>query len=101
MSLYGKGELCGLCVQIWCVDTVCESPLLANSTFIIADSCQECQGNSIVWSAPGAGQLTGVNYNDNPSVQVAWTFTSCAPDIQGGKLIFELNECLEKKKMVA
>ena len=35
-------------------------------------------------AARGAAALSGVNYNDNPSIQVAWLFTPCSPLIEGG-----------------
>ena len=76
--------MCGLCVQMWCVDSVCADPLLSNLTFMITDSCRECKGDSLVVSARGAADLSGVNYNDNPSLQVAWQTTPCAPLIIGG-----------------
>ena len=51
---------------------------------MITDSCQDCKGNNIVTSARGLQDLAVVNYNDNPSIQVAWEFTSCGDLIEGG-----------------
>jgi hypothetical protein len=82
--MYRTGELCGLCMRIWCVDSVCEDSLITNRTFMVTDSCQDCRGNDIVTSARGYQWLTGINYNDNPSVQVAWEFTPCGDLLQGG-----------------
>ena len=77
-ALYRNSELCGLCVRIFCVDTICGESTLVNSTvMMITDSCQDCRGNDIVLAARGAAELTGVDINNNPSVQVAWEFTPC------------------------
>lgn len=84
MQFYRNGELCGLCMRLWCVDSICKEPLIANRTFMIADSCQDCRGNNIVTSARGLQDLAGVNYNDNPSIQVAWEFVQCDEYIEGG-----------------
>lgn len=71
-------------MRLWCVDSICAQPLIANRTFMITDSCQDCKGNNIVTSARGLQDLAVVNYNDNPSIQVAWEFTSCGDLIEGG-----------------
>jgi len=84
LPLYGSGEVCGACVQVYCVDASCNAPLLANKTFMVVDSCRECNGNDLVISARGSYELSGVNYNINPSLQVAWKVTSCAPLLYGG-----------------
>ena len=84
LPLYGRGEVCGACVQLYCVDASCNAPLLTNRTFMVADSCRECKGNDLVISARGSFALSGVNYNINPSIQVAWKVTSCAPLLSGG-----------------
>jgi hypothetical protein len=67
---------------MWCVDSVCAAPLLRNDTFLVADSCADCQGQSLVASARGMEALSGVDVNNNPSLQVAWEFTSCAPLVE-------------------
>jgi len=54
---------------------------------MVTDSCQDCKGNDIVLAAKGAAELTGVDYNNNPSVQIAWQFESCAPLIQGASFV--------------
>ncbi|KAG7674463.1 hypothetical protein Ndes2437B_g00729 [Nannochloris sp. 'desiccata'] len=84
LPLYGTGEVCGACVQVHCVDAACNAPLLANRTFMVVDSCKECIGNDLVISAPGYLALSGVNFNINPSIHVAWRVTSCAPLLSGG-----------------
>jgi hypothetical protein len=84
LPMYRNGEVCGACVQLYCVDALCDFPLVANRTFMVVDSCKECQANDVVISAGGSIALSGVNYNDNPSIQVAWTPVSCAPLLSGG-----------------
>lgn len=78
-ELYRNGEICGVCIQLWCVDSVCEDTLVRNATFMIVDSCQDCKANNIVVSGLGAANLTGLDIDDNPTTQVAWKFVSCAP----------------------
>jgi len=58
LSLYGTGALCDSCVQVWCVDSICANTLVANATFMITDSCQDCQSNSLVISATGVSSLS-------------------------------------------
>jgi len=82
--MYRDGQLCGLCIRVWCVDSVCQSPLVTNTTYMVTDSCEDCKNNDIVVAARGTAGMTGIDYNINPSVQVAWEFTSCAPLIDGG-----------------
>jgi hypothetical protein len=60
VEAYRGGELCGLCLRMYCVDSVCEGALLRNETFMVLDSCQECRGNDIVASGPGMQLLSGV-----------------------------------------
>lgn len=57
LPLYGTGASCGGCVQVWCVDSICKNTLVANATFMITDSCHDCQGNSLVISAAGVRSL--------------------------------------------
>ena len=57
--MYRNGEICGVCIQLWCVDSVCEDTLVRNATFMIVDSCQDCKANNIVVSGLGAANLTG------------------------------------------
>eukprot|EP00887_Chlorella_sp_A99_P003615 scaffold7.g3615.t1 len=91
-SLYGQGELCSVCVRIWCTDAVCEEALVNNATFIIADSSRSSNGSNLVVSARGFRNLTGVDYNINPTLLIAWTFADCAPLIQG-EFFFALPLC--------
>ena len=82
-ALYKNGQLCGLCANVWCSDSICPEALLRQKTFMIAEKCDDCNGNEIVLSLPGYIDLTGVNPDVNPSLQVVWNFTSCAPLIYG------------------
>jgi len=82
-ALYKDGQLCGLCANVWCSDSICPEALLKQKTFMIAEKCDDCNGNEIVLSLPGYIDLTGVNPDMNPSLQVVWNFTSCAPLIYG------------------
>jgi hypothetical protein len=84
LPMYRGGEVCGACIQLYCVDAACAAPLVTNKTFMVVDSCRECKGNDLVISARGSLNLSGVNYNINPSIQVAWKVTSCAPLLTGG-----------------
>lgn len=84
VALFANASRCGTCVDVFCVDTVCSSPLLANKTFMVVDECRECTGASLVMSAPGAAALSGVSVDLNPSIQVAWEPTPCGDLIQGG-----------------
>ena len=34
-ALYRSGELCGACVRIWCVDSVCTDALVRNASFMV------------------------------------------------------------------
>ncbi|PRW57741.1 Expansin 1 [Chlorella sorokiniana] len=83
-TLYRSGELCGGCVRLWCVDSVCQDALVRNASFMVTDSCKDCTGNSLLVSERGFTNLTGVNINISPTLQIAWTFESCAPLISGG-----------------
>jgi hypothetical protein len=82
-ALYKNGQLCGLCANVWCSDSICPEALLRQKTFMIAEKCDDCIGNEIVVSLPGYIDLTGVNPDVNPSLQFVWNFTSCAPLIYG------------------
>ncbi|KAI7835850.1 hypothetical protein COHA_010247 [Chlorella ohadii] len=84
-ALYRSGELCGACVRMWCVDSVCTDALVRNASFMVTDSCKECTGINILVSERGFANLTGVNINISPMLQIAWTFESCAPLIQGAR----------------
>lgn len=70
---------------MWCVDSVCGArALTANATFMIADRCDDCAGENLVVSARGLGWLSGVDYDVNPALQVAWTLAPCGELIEGG-----------------
>jgi len=34
-TLYRSGELCGACVRMWCVDSVCTDALVRNASFMV------------------------------------------------------------------
>ena len=89
---FQQGELCGLCLRVWCVDTICPNAMLNSSLFMIADKCDQCSGNDIVISFQGIQELTGVDANVNADLQVAWEFASCAPLIYGNiKMLPSIN----------
>lgn len=46
---------------------------------------QDCKGSNIVMSVPGFGELTGLNYDINPTALIQWQPTSCSPQIEGGR----------------
>lgn len=83
--LYKAGELCGICVRIWCVDSVCKNALVANDTFMVLDKCNDCKTpGDLVVSTRAIEDMSGVSADLNPSLQIAWEFTSCSPYIVGG-----------------
>ncbi|KAL4433948.1 hypothetical protein ABPG75_000389 [Micractinium tetrahymenae] len=85
VSLFHEAELCGACVRMWCVDSVCDDALVKSDLFMITDSCKECGPTDLLASGPGLTNLSGgVSVDLTPKFQVAWTFASCAPLIQGG-----------------
>jgi hypothetical protein len=86
-TLYRSGELCGGCVRLWCVDSVCQDALVRNASFMVTDSCKDCTGNSLLVSERGFTNLTGININISPTLQIAWTFESCAPLISGAQCL--------------
>lgn len=85
-TLFRRGELCGVCLRLWCVDDICTNTLNATNygVFMITDSCEECQTNDIVIAADGIKSISGVDYDNNPSLQVSWEFVPCSPLIFGG-----------------
>lgn len=92
-TMWYDGQLCGACVNVTCVDTICPTPFTTYGVFQVVDSCEQCTSNNIVLSASGIGEVTRVNYDNNPSLQVAWTFVSCESYIEGGikMLTYERN----------
>lgn len=92
-DMWYDGQLCGACVNVTCVDTICPTPFTTYGVFQVVDSCEQCSSNAIVLSAAGIGEVTRVNYDNNPSLQVAWTFVSCESYIEGGikMLTYERN----------
>lgn len=83
-TLFSKGKSCSYCVRLYCIDTICQDPFLNDATFMITDKCDACKGNDIIISAQGMKNISGVNIDINPSIQVAFIPTSCAEFIQGG-----------------
>jgi hypothetical protein len=58
-AYYRTGELCGWCVRVACIDTACTDALLRSDLFMIADSCKDCKGDSLLISAKGIQNITG------------------------------------------
>lgn len=173
--LYRSGELCGACVRLWCVDSVCTDALVRNASFMVrlqvsiqltplrtlpclqasvhawfrvhlcrafhaqrgaglaqasqggarsvfrpppaaasapttatscrcppqvTDSCKECTGNSILVSERGFANLTGVNVNISPMLQVGrlvgWLVGGAAQDRRSAAVSCsgQLQQCL-------
>jgi hypothetical protein len=94
-QLYGKGELCGVCIQLYCVDSVCENPLDLDNygVFMISDSCTDCALNDLTISTQGMFNVSGgVDYYTTPSLQVAWELIPCTPLIDGGIRVLPLRD---------
>ncbi|KDO28236.1 hypothetical protein SPRG_06285 [Saprolegnia parasitica CBS 223.65] len=74
-ALWASGANCGRCVQIQCVDRLCESnlPVVAQ----ITDSCPTCGPRDVdmldsLFQKVTGGLLTG-------APQIVWAFVPCAP----------------------
>ena len=95
-ELYGKGELCGVCVLLYCVDSVCENALDLDNygIFMVADSCKDCALNDLTISTQGMYNVSGgVDYYTTPSLQIAWELVQCTPDlIEGGIRLLPLRD---------
>ncbi|KAL4441853.1 hypothetical protein ABPG77_003769 [Micractinium sp. CCAP 211/92] len=59
VPLFHEAELCGACVRMWCVDTVCNDALVKSDLFMITDSCKECGPTDLLASGPGLTNLSG------------------------------------------
>lgn len=88
-AYYGSGQYCGLCMNVTCVDTVCPDAMLEYATFMIVDSCAACDTDDILISAPGFANLTGVSYDINPTMMLAWTPIKCTAYITGARVWLE------------
>lgn len=96
-ALYGKGLRCGMCIRLWCVDSICPDALLKNRLFMITEKCDACSSFDIIASANGMEMMTTVDANINPSLQVAWEFASCAPLIEGDIKLLPSSSNTKKK----
>lgn len=91
-ALYAQGQYCGLCMNVTCVDTVCPRAMLDFAIFTIVDSCEQCGDSDFTISAPGEGNLTGVDYNLNPTLRFAWTPVTCDSQVSGGIRLWPSNQ---------
>ncbi|KAI3434688.1 hypothetical protein D9Q98_002751 [Chlorella vulgaris] len=76
-ALFQNGRLCGTCVRVWCVDSICLDPLVRNATFMVTDRCTDCKGDDLLVSARGFANLTGIDINISPTLRIAWALESC------------------------
>lgn len=86
-DLFANGLRCGLCIELWCVDSICPQPFANSSTFLVADRCDTCENNDIIVSFDGIQQLTSVDADINPQLQIAFKFTACNDLIKGPVLM--------------
>lgn len=82
-SLYGDAHACGLCVRLFCTDSICPQALMKSEVFMITDECADCEPNDLVASIAGFTALTQVDPDINSIVTSAFDIVSCKDLISG------------------